>query len=64
VSPDLYLVRKVFDVLQLGSCINRHTQTLVRAVVGSPGDSCISCEESMATQLRIGSKHPSGGAYI
>jgi hypothetical protein len=24
VPPDLYLVRKVFDVLQLVSCINRH----------------------------------------
>jgi hypothetical protein len=23
-APDLYLVRKVFDVLQLVSCINRH----------------------------------------
>jgi hypothetical protein len=62
VPPDLYLVRKVFDVLQLVSWINRHMETLVRAVVGSPGDSCIGCEEPMATQLRIGSKHPSGGA--
>jgi hypothetical protein len=24
VPPDLHLVRKVFDVLQLVSCINRH----------------------------------------
>jgi hypothetical protein len=24
VPPDLYLVRKVFDMLQLVSCINRH----------------------------------------
>jgi hypothetical protein len=24
VPPDLYLIRKVFDVLQLVSCINRH----------------------------------------
>jgi hypothetical protein len=24
VTPDLYLVRKVFDVLQLVSCIHRH----------------------------------------
>jgi hypothetical protein len=62
MPPDLYLVRKVFDVLQLVSYINRHMQTLVRVIVGSAGDSCISCEEPMASQLRIGSKHPSGGA--
>jgi hypothetical protein len=58
MPPDLYLIRKVFNVLQLVSCINRHIQTLVRAVVGSPGDSCIGCREPMATQFEIGSKHP------
>jgi hypothetical protein len=60
--PDLYLIKKVFDVVQLVSCINKHMQTLDRAIVGSPGDSCIGCEELMATQLRIGTKHLSGGA--
>jgi hypothetical protein len=58
VPPDLYLVKKVFDVFQLVSCINRHMQTLVRAVVGSLGDSCIGCKEPMATQFEIRSKHP------
>jgi hypothetical protein len=58
VPPDLYLVKKVFDVFQLVSCINRHMQTLVRAVVGSLGDSCIDCKEPMATQFEIRSKHP------
>jgi hypothetical protein len=62
VPPDLYLVRKVFDVLQLVSYINRHISTLVQSVVGSPGDSCIGCEDPMSTRLRIASKHPSGGA--
>jgi hypothetical protein len=62
VLADLYLVRKVFDVLQLVSCINRHMYTLVQVIVVSLSDSCIGCEEPMATQLRIGSKHPSGGA--
>jgi hypothetical protein len=61
VPPDLNLARKIFDVIQLVSCINRHMETLVQAVVGSLGDSCIGCEELMANQLRIGSKHPSGG---
>jgi hypothetical protein len=62
MSPDLYLVSKVFDVLQLVSCINRHVQTLVWAIIGSPADSCIDYEEPMATQRQIGSKHPSRGA--
>jgi hypothetical protein len=62
VPPELYLVRKVFDVLQLVSCINRHMQTLVRAVVGSLGDSCIGCKELMATQFEIRYNHPIRGA--
>jgi hypothetical protein len=62
VPLDLYLVRKVFDVLQLVSCINGHMQTLVRVVVGSPGDSCISYKEMMAPQFEIRSKHPIRGA--
>jgi hypothetical protein len=57
VPPDLYLIRKVFNVLQLVSCISRHIKTLVRVVVDSPGDSCIGCREPMATQFKIGSKH-------
>jgi hypothetical protein len=62
MPPDLYLVKKVFDVLQLVSYINRHMQTLVRAMVSSPGDSCIGCKEPMATQFEIRSKHPIRGA--
>jgi hypothetical protein len=62
MPPDLYLVRKVFDVLQLVSCINRHMYALVRAVIGSLGDSCISCKESMAIQFEIRSKHLIRGA--
>jgi hypothetical protein len=58
VPPDLYLTRKVFDVLQLVSCINRHIYMLVRAVVSFMGDSCIGCRELMATQFEIGSKYP------
>jgi hypothetical protein len=62
MPPDLYLVRKVFDVLQLVSCINRDMQTLVQAVVGPLGDSCIGCKEPMATKFEIRSKHPIRGA--
>jgi hypothetical protein len=58
MPPDIYLVRMVFDVLQLISRINRHMQTLVRAMVGSPGNFCIGCKEPMATQFEIRSKHP------
>jgi hypothetical protein len=58
MPPDLYLIRKVFNVLQLVSCINRHIQMLVRAVVGSSGDFCIDCREPMATQFKNGFKHP------
>ncbi|WP_428776675.1 hypothetical protein, partial [Vibrio sp.] len=29
------------------------------AVGSAPGESCIDCEEPMATQRQIGSKHPS-----
>jgi hypothetical protein len=62
MPPDLYLIKKLFDVLQLVSCINRHMQTLVQAVVGSPGDSCIGYKEPMATQFEIRYKHLIRGA--